>query len=93
MTVIQRGGIGFMLTVILVCTHFPMDSLLLLLFLVGALMLVVGKKDTLVPLSVTNEFENMFSNCEKLILEKTGHAPFISNPEVCAEKIKNFINE
>jgi len=56
-------------------------------------MLVVGKKDTLVPLSVTNEFENMFSNCEKLILEKTGHAPFISNPEVCAEKIKNFINE
>ena len=56
-------------------------------------MLVAGKKDTLVPLSVTNEFENMFSNCEKLILEKTGHAPFISNPEVCAEKIKNFINE
>ena len=56
-------------------------------------MLVVGKKDTLVPLSVTNEFENMFSNCEKLILEKTGHAPFISNPEVCAEKIRNFINE
>jgi len=56
-------------------------------------MLVVGKKDTLVPLSVTNEFENMFPNCEKLILEKTGHAPFISNPEVCAEKIKNFINE
>lgn len=56
-------------------------------------MLVLGKKDALVPSSMINEFENMFSNCEKLILEKTGHAPFISKPEFCAEKIKNFINE
>ena len=39
------------------------------------------------------EFETMFSNVDVLILEKTGHAPFISKPEICAEKIKNFINE
>ncbi len=56
-------------------------------------MIVLGEKDTLVPLSVKNEFEKMFPNLEQLILEKTGHAPFISNPELCAEKIKNFINE
>ena len=56
-------------------------------------MLVLGEKDTLVPLSVKNEFKKMFPNLEQLILEKTGHAPFISNPELCAEKIKNFINE
>jgi len=58
-----------------------------------ATMIVLGEKDTLVPLSVKNEFEKMFPNLDKLILEKTGHAPFISNPELCAEKIKNFINE
>ena len=56
-------------------------------------MIVLGEKDTLVPLSVKSEFEKMFPNLEQLILEKTGHAPFISNPELCAEKIKNFINE
>ena len=56
-------------------------------------MLVSGEKDTLVPLAVNIEFEKMFSNLEQLSLEKTGHAPFISNPELCAEKIKNFINE
>lgn len=56
-------------------------------------MIILGEKDTLVPLSVKKEFEKMFPNIEQLILEKTGHAPFISNPELCAENIKNFINE
>lgn len=56
-------------------------------------MLVSGEKDTLVPLAANIEFKKMFPNLEQLSLEKTGHAPFISNPELCAEKIKNFINE
>ena len=55
-------------------------------------MLVLGEKDTLVPLSVKQEFEKMFPNLDQLILEKTAHAPFISNPELCAEKINNFIS-
>ena len=56
-------------------------------------MIVLGERDTLVPASVQDEFKNMFTTFEQLILEKTGHAPFISSPELCAEKIKNFINE
>lgn len=56
-------------------------------------MIVLGEKDTLVPVDVMLEFEQMFPKSEKLIVKKTGHAPFISNPELCAEKIKNFINE
>jgi len=56
-------------------------------------MLVLGEKDTLVPVEVKLEFNKMFSNIEQLVLEKTGHAPFISKPEICAEQIKNFINE
>lgn len=56
-------------------------------------MIVLGEKDTLVPVAVKSEFENMFSNIEALILDKAGHAPFISKAETCAEQIKNFINE
>ena len=56
-------------------------------------MIVLGEKDTLVPVSVKNEFKKMFPNLKQLILEKTGHEPFISNPQLCAEKIKKFINE
>jgi pimeloyl-[acyl-carrier protein] methyl ester esterase len=56
-------------------------------------MLVLGEKDTLVPVEVKSEFNKMFLNIEHLVLEKTGHAPFISKPEKCAENIKNFINE
>ena len=56
-------------------------------------LLILGEKDTLVPVSVNKEFEEIFPNLDKLILEKTGHAPFISKSEICAETIKNFINE
>lgn len=56
-------------------------------------MVVLGEKDTLVPVSVKDEFRRMFPNLEQLILEKMGHAPFISQPELCAQRIKNFINE
>lgn len=56
-------------------------------------LVILGEKDTLVPVAVKIEFEKIFPNLETLILEKTGHAPFISKAEICAEKIKNFINE
>lgn len=56
-------------------------------------MIVLGEKDTLVPVSVKTEFEKKFLNSEIVVLKRTGHAPFISKPEVCAEKIKNFLNE
>lgn len=56
-------------------------------------MIILGEKDTLVPVAVKSEFENMFSNIETLILDKAGHAPFISKADICAEQIKNFINE
>jgi len=58
-----------------------------------AAMIILGEKDTLIPMSVKNEFEKTFPKSEIIILEKTGHAPFISQPEYCAERIKNFINE
>ncbi len=58
-----------------------------------AAMVLLGDKDTLVPVEIKTEFERMFTNLKKLIVEKAAHAPFISKPELCAETIKNFINE
>lgn len=55
-------------------------------------MVLLGEKDTLVPVTVMNEYEKTFTKLEKVILDKTGHAPFISSPGECAEKIKNFID-
>lgn len=56
-------------------------------------MVILGEKDTLVSVSVENEFAKQFSNSEIIIIDKTAHAPFISHPDVCAINIKNFINE
>ncbi|MDH5396266.1 MAG: alpha/beta hydrolase, partial [Gammaproteobacteria bacterium] len=59
--------------------------------IVPALM-ILGDKDTLVPVAVMTEFKKMFPNNEQLILEKTGHAPFITAAEKSAESVKNFIH-
>lgn len=56
-------------------------------------LVILGEKDTLVPVNVKNEFAKQFSNCEIIIIDKTAHAPFISHADVCALHIKKFINE
>jgi len=56
-------------------------------------LVLLGDNDTLVPVAVKTEFEKIFSNVEIEILEKVGHAPFITQAVKCSEKIKNFINE
>lgn len=56
-------------------------------------LVLLGDKDTLVPVSVKSEFEKMFSHVEIEILEKVGHAPFITQALKCSERIKKFINE
>ena len=56
-------------------------------------LVLLGEKDTLVPVSVKSEFEKIFSNVEIEILEKVGHTPFITQAVKCSDRIKNFINE
>lgn len=56
-------------------------------------LVLLGEKDTLVPVSVKSEFEKMFSRVDIEILEKVGHAPFITQAVKCSERIKNFIDE
>lgn len=56
-------------------------------------LVLLGEKDTLVPVGVKSEFEKMFSNIEVEVLENVGHAPFITRAVHCSERIKKFINE
>lgn len=56
-------------------------------------MVILGEKDTLVPVTVKDEFAKLFSNLDCLVVKRTGHAPFLSNAEICEKDIKNFINE
>lgn len=55
-------------------------------------MIILGEKDTLVPVSVKDEFGKIFPDSNLMLLKNTGHAPFISNPKDCAENIKKFLN-
>lgn len=56
-------------------------------------LLILGEKDNLVPFSVNAEFKKKYSKLDELYLEKTAHAPFISKPGLCAERVKKFIYE
>ena len=56
-------------------------------------MVILGEKDTLVPVTVKDEFAKLFTKLEGRVVNKTGHAPFLSDAETCEKNIKNFINE
>jgi len=55
-------------------------------------MVILGEKDTLVAVEAGAEFEKMFLKNQKIVLEKTGHLPFLTHTNVCVKEIKHFIN-
>ena len=55
-------------------------------------LVILGEKDTLVPVGVIDTFKSMYPNMEQLIINKTGHAPFLTHAAYCAEKVERFIN-
>lgn len=55
------------------------------------MLLLGGERDTLVPKAAIMQLANN-ENIETSIIEKAGHAPFISHPEQCAEIISGFIH-
>ena len=56
-------------------------------------LVLLGEKDTLVPVSVKTEFKKMLSNVKIDVLAKVGHAPFITQAKKCSASIKKFIDE
>lgn len=50
-----------------------------------------GRCDTLVPEGITQAIQPLAPTAKIEMLPKVSHAPFLSNPELCATKIKEFL--
>lgn len=57
------------------------------------LMLLGGNKDTLVPAMALEATAQRLPNASVVQLDKAGHAPFLSHPQLSATRIKEFLHE
>jgi pimeloyl-ACP methyl ester carboxylesterase len=55
------------------------------------LLLIFGKKDKHIPENVANNMIAKFPAAKALMLENSGHAGFLEEPEICAQKLIEFI--
>ena len=54
-------------------------------------LLLAGERDTLVPVSAVQAASKLLPDAQLEVIEGTGHAPFIAQPEVVAESIRRFL--
>lgn len=54
-------------------------------------LLLMGERDTLVPVSAGVEAARLFSNARVALLAGAGHAPFIQQPERVADHVRAFL--
>ncbi len=52
---------------------------------------LLGERDTLVPVDLGDELEQLMPNSEVLILQKCAHAPFLSHPRQCLRALHYFL--
>jgi pimeloyl-[acyl-carrier protein] methyl ester esterase len=55
-------------------------------------LLIHGEQDALMPPSAAEWLAHRWSSCETFILPETGHAAFLSQPQLVAARIKQFIH-
>jgi pimeloyl-ACP methyl ester carboxylesterase len=56
------------------------------------LLMIFGKRDKYISENVATELTAKFPHAETLILENSGHAGFLEEPETCSQKLIEFIN-
>ena len=54
-------------------------------------LLLMGERDTLVPLNAGSETAALLSDAQLAVIEGAGHAPFLVAPEQVASRIINFV--
>jgi pimeloyl-[acyl-carrier protein] methyl ester esterase len=59
--------------------------------IVCPILLIMGERDTLVPVNAGRETLRLCSDARLEVIEAAGHAPFLAAPEAVAERINNFI--
>ena len=57
------------------------------------LLLLGGERDTLVPQAALQALASSHNNVEVNIINRAGHAPFLSHLEKCAEAITGFCHD
>jgi pimeloyl-ACP methyl ester carboxylesterase len=56
------------------------------------LLLIFGRKDKYIPENIAVGLIEKFPDAKNLILENSGHAGFLEEPEICSQKLIDFIN-
>lgn len=56
-------------------------------------LMILGKRDNLVPSAICSKMQALAPRCNVHVLEKSGHLPFLSEAEVVTQLINNFIAE
>ncbi|MCK4493556.1 MAG: alpha/beta fold hydrolase, partial [Methylococcales bacterium] len=56
-------------------------------------LMVLGDRDTLVPVKVAEQLQTLQPKLLLKILSKSGHVPFLSHQEVLLDCLKNFMEQ
>lgn len=56
------------------------------------LYLLLGDRDTLIPVTMVEQAKTIKPDLSYAIIEGAGHAPFISHPDLCRQQIEHFIH-
>ncbi|MBE0440081.1 MAG: pimeloyl-ACP methyl ester esterase BioH [Gammaproteobacteria bacterium] len=54
---------------------------------------ILGERDTLIPVAVSADLHNLNSKSEVTVIAKAGHAPFISHYLECQTEIEQFLHD
>lgn len=69
----------------------PMDLLPRLKEIKCPVLIMHGEKDSLVPVSVAEKFNEHIAKSEIYVVRKAGHMPMIEKPKETAKKVDNFL--
>ena len=54
-------------------------------------LLLMGERDTLVPVNAGDEAVRLYNNARLEVIEGAGHAPFIAQPDIVAGLVRDFL--
>lgn len=54
-------------------------------------LVMAGADDTLVPMFVSNSFNELITDSELVVIENAGHMPMIEQPQISAKAVRDFI--
>ena len=56
------------------------------------ILLLLGTRDTLVPIAVGEAIKDLAPTIQIVVIDKAGHVPFLSHPQIVLETITQFMD-